>query len=415
MSVRKQLNSRCHAANCVQGLCRLLSSARVMDAKNRQPATDMIDLLPQQQQGDFSAQVKALDLSGQLTRHILDVYTAQKALSTPSPFPPLSREEESELATENLRLRQHFTEAVFACSSFRKTAISVIQNTWLFRRRQIFFNAGSTTTEEERQTALLMLSSTPVPEISLAHTFEHPVIARIWMRLTLSGAEESSPEAFTALRDIVTRLNTVRNIFVTMSLGLIHTFAERVPSIYRDGIATEDLVQIASFGVARAACRYSPATGSRFSTFCTRWVQKEIQRQALAGRLIRISSHIVDVSSRLEKGNRYQKLIHRTGSLPALDETAAVVNSRPALEEQLEEKQIHRKLLEILDNDLPERGADIIRRRYGLPPWDGKSQSVIEIATSYGVSRSSIYQQERTALKILRHHLLDLTTATQQE
>ena len=47
-----------------------------------------------------------------------------------------------------------------------------------------------------------------------------------------------------------------------------------------------------------------------------------------------------------------------------------------------------------------------IRHRFGLPPCQGKEQSVISISEVYGVTRGSIYQLEKSALKNGACHFL---------
>lgn len=54
---------------------------------------------------------------------------------------------------------------------------------------------------------------------------------------------------------------------------------------------------------------------------------------------------------------------------------------------------------------LSTKSADIIKSRYGLPPYRGKEQSIIAISKIYEVTRGRIYQLEQTALKKLTCHL----------
>jgi DNA-directed RNA polymerase sigma subunit (sigma70/sigma32) len=62
-------------------------------------------------------------------------------------------------------------------------------------------------------------------------------------------------------------------------------------------------------------------------------------------------------------------------------------------------------LLKAIDQNLSQKSGDIIKRRYGLPPYLGEEQSVVSISREYGVTRSSIYQLEQSALQKLQKHL----------
>ena len=69
---------------------------------------------------------------------------------------------------------------------------------------------------------------------------------------------------------------------------------------------------------------------------------------------------------------------------------------------ELERRERVRYLSNALDNALSDKSADLLRRRFGLPPYEGDEQSVIRISREYGVTRSALYQMERNALHKLR-------------
>jgi RNA polymerase sigma factor (sigma-70 family) len=374
-------------------------------------APEVIDMLPVHGRGrEFMLEVADLALSSPLYKKIKTACKMQQSLHRLPGMARLTQKEENELATETLMLRQKFTEQVFARHRFRQAAITVIQNTYLFRNRRIFFQPDGNTAEEERQKALLMLTTSPLPSITLAFTFQHPVIARIWARINSTFTDDLQEDTdWLELVEIIGKLNTIRNIFVSMSLGLTTTIAAQTPQIYREGLTIEDLVQIATFGLARAAYRFHPSSGTRFSTFSSRWIQKEIQRQALQSRLIRISSHTVEQRNRRrsesnEGVNHYADIINDTSDLQSIEDNVIGDSFVPA-EVKYEQEQLRKHLLKLINTKLSEKSADILRRRYGLPPWEGESQSVLKIAEHYGVSRSSIYQLEQNALKRLRRSL----------
>jgi len=362
----------------------------------------------------FPERVKKLGLSCNLERKILRKhYSLTTTKAKTEDF--MTVLEEKELATEVLLCRHNFTCLVFENRKFRQAALTIIQNIYLFRQRKIFFGTTDKSGEEERQEALFLFSQTPeTSSIPLSKTFQHLILARVWDRI-INQANSSfldSP-AFKELHEVVEQLNTLRNIYMLLSVNLVQKLTHNISNIYRQSITSEDAYQIGSFGVARAAYRYHPTNGMRFSTYAARWIQKEIQRQALRGRLIRISSNLVEQLSKAaqqgedKQNSAYFRLQQATAQL-AVSETDNPSDSVPSPsaspQESAESRDISDKILEAIQ-DLSEKSRDVIFRRYGLGPYLGKEQSVIEISKIYGVTRSSIYQLEQTALKKLKQLL----------
>ncbi len=329
--------------------------------------------------------------------------------------------DEKELATEVLLLRHRFTELVLNSRKFRQAALTIVQNIYLFRNRRIFFSSNSrTSTEEERQEALHLFSA-PSSSITipLAKTFQHLILARVWHRILANSTQaEHEEQQFIALHGVVEKLNTIRNIYILLTMGLVRKLAARINEIYKESVTFEDAIQIGSFGVARAAYRYHPSHGIRFSTFSANWVFKEIQRQSLEGRLIRLSSNTVERYSRAVKEQDTENLdrfltcikdatpIEEATSLEewSTSRTEQSPDSSP-LAGNFEAREVHAILLRAIDEQLSTKCGDIIKRRYGFPPYRGKAQSVIAISKIYEVTRGSIYQREQIALKKLICHL----------
>ena len=378
--------------------------------------TDIIDLLhTRPSTREFSERVADLALSPSLTNKILahlDIGISSRPTTIPAVS--LSETDEKELALEVLITRHRFTELIVGDRGFRQAALTVIQNIYLFRNRKIFFGCDFTSTELERQEALLLLSG-PGKHVALSKTFQHLIIARIWNRITGGHVNISTSSlAFETLHAQVEKLNTLRNVYILLSTGLVHALARKTSRVYRQSLPYEDAVQVGCFGIARAAYRYHPSCGVRFSTYAANWVRKEIQRQALAGRLVRISSNIVEQYAqalKTEDKATIGKLSPVIGDAPALstlteyrsaDVTEQSMKATPA--DIVEDRQMVELLHDLVDTVLQEKSSDIIKRRFGLPPYL-KEQSVIEISRVYSVSRSSIYQLEQRALKTIADHL----------
>ncbi len=383
----------------------------------------VVDLLPSApSKSPFSKRVKNLFLSSTLEEKILS--QDMKLVNSSSKGVPftLNSHNEKELATKVLLLRHRFTEKIYRTREFRQATLTIIQNIYLFKNRKIFFGTCSESFSIEREEALMLFSNYPGKRtLPFAKTLQHLIIARVWNRIiSLSTEQDQKRKDFIEVCEIVEKLNTIRNIYMLLSTGLVKKLAGRINKIYKESIAYEDAVQIGSFGVARAAYRYHQSSGVRFSTYAANWIFKEIQTQALKGRLIRISAHTVEgytkgaKEANNETVDHFKKLIKNATTTQIREDCythSYPQQSQTALPENIMEARQRQKLLcQAVDQVLPGMSGDIIKRRYGLPPYDGQEESVVAISKHYGVTRSSIYQREQTALKKLATRLQVKTT-----
>lgn len=385
---------------------------------------EVIDLLAITPSGiPFTARVQNLALSPSLEEKVLQQESGLPAAhhALPKNCHHLTVSDEKELATEMLLLRHQFTELVFNSRKFKQAALSIIQNIYLFQNRKIFFGTvNSVSCEEERQQALHLFSTNrPRESLTFAKTFQHLILARVWNRI-LSHATNGDlkDRQFIELQAIVEKLNTVRNIYILLTAGLVKKLAARINGIYKESVTFEDAVQIGSIGIARAAYRYHQSSGIRFSTYAANWVFKEIQRQSLDGRLIRLSTNTVEQYSKAAKNeetadiNKFLSQIElaTTSGGDHLPEDVSISYYESAadfskLARDFESQELYEQLLQAIEILLSDKCGDIIKRRYGFPPYQHQEQSVIAISRIYGVTRGSIYQLEQSALKKLHHHL----------
>ncbi len=332
----------------------------------------------------------------------------------------LTANDEKELASEVLRNRHLFTERLVEAPRFRQAVLTVIQNTYLFRNRKIFFGTTTESAESERQEALLLFSDSPArSSIPLAKTLQHLIIARVWNRIiSQSTKQDLVDHHFLALLEVVEKLNTLRNIYVLLTTGLVKKLATQTNPLYKQSVTYEDAVQIGTIGIARAAYRYHPSSGVRFSTFAAHWVFREIQRQALEGRLIKISPNTVEGYAKASKNKnvanlkRFSTIIESATTVEQNTSGECTTFASPELFSQIpcpagafENVQLRLILLQTINQVLSEKAGDIIKRRFGFAPYQGKEQSILSISQAYQVTRSSIYQLEQTALKKLHLHL----------
>ena len=386
------------------------------------PSPELIDLLATVKSTvPFIERVRQLNLNPVLEKKILrtEYLLAQRGAAPPR-IEALTVDDEKELATEVLLRRHRITEMLLGKQQFRQAVLTVVQNIYLFRNRRIFFGNTTRSAESERQEALVLFSTGCNPCLPLEKTLQHLIIARVWNRiLGRMSCMEFQDDQFLALHAVVEQLNTIRNIYMLLSTGLVRKLAAKTNTIYRQSVTYEDAVQIGEFGVARAAYRYHQSCGVRFSTFAANWIFKEIQRQALEGRLIRISTNTVEGFTKAAKSGdsagfkKYATII--AGATATQEDLAEVKDifqpdpststTIPSPSESLEESQRRNLLLSTITERLSPKSSDIIKRRYGLPPYQGQEQSILSISKIFGVTRSSIYQLEQSALRKLQKHL----------
>jgi RNA polymerase sigma factor (sigma-70 family) len=390
------------------------ASSRHTEQIVKQPV-DVVDLLATEPSvKPFQDRVEELCLSKGLE---LKIKKANSGFSGKSLY--LTENNEKELATEVLLLRHKFTESVWRTARFNQAALTIIQNIYLFRLRKIFFDPSGPLYEQERVEALYLFSSyNKEKSLPLRKTFQHLILARVWNRIvSQSSREELNTPEFIELQQIVEKLNTVRNIYMLLTTGLVKKIVGQLGKGYDDTLASEDAWQIGSIGVARAAYRYHHSCGIRFSTYAANWIRKEVQRQALESRLIKISAHTVEQYSLAKNNNdpdnlkKYLTIIEKSTCISentivnADRNTCAFAEWGSNQEEGVEVRELQENLLQIIDNNLTEKEAEIIKRKFGLASFTGSPQSVISISTTYGVTRSSIYQIENKALTKLRRAL----------
>ncbi|KJR98471.1 MAG: hypothetical protein VR65_20885 [Desulfobulbaceae bacterium BRH_c16a] len=383
---------------------------------------EMIDLLATMPSSvAFADRVRLLCLNPDLEEKILRTeFSLSRSCATPLKVEKLTVEDEKELATEVLLFRHQVTEILLGTQKFRQATLTVLQNIYLFNNRKIFFGNMTASAEDERQEALLLFStSSRTSNMPLDKTFQHPIIARVWNRiLSQSSQKELQDPHFIALHTVIEKLNTIRNIYMLLTSRLVKMLAAKTNTLYRQSVTYDDAVQIGGIGVARAAYRYHQSCGVRFSTFAAHWIFKEIQRQALQGRLIRISTNTVEGFTKAAKSGdsvglrKYSAMIESATAAPenlpgeyadlSLTELTAAGTSPVGA---FEAAQLRSLLLSTIAQKLSPKYGDIIKRRYGLPPYQGREQSVLVISKILGVTRSSIYQLEQAALKKLQKHL----------
>ena len=203
------------------------------------------------------------------------------------------------------------------------------------------------------------------------------------------------------------------------------------------GLPFLDLIQEGNLGLMKAAEKFEPDRGFKFSTYATWWIRQSITRAiADQGRTIRIPVHLVEHINRVRK--TAGELLRKNGREPTAEEIAAQLNMEPARVRELlqlaqepvsletpvgEEEDAHledfiqdeeagipvdeagrqllrRELMSVLKSLTP-REERVITLRFGLD--DGRPRTLEELGKEFNVTRERIRQIEAKALRKLRH------------
>jgi RNA polymerase primary sigma factor len=227
---------------------------------------------------------------------------------------------------------------------------------------------------------------------------------------------------------------TARSMLIEKNLRLVIPVAKKYRGM---GLPFGDLIQEGNIGLMRAADKFDPEKGFRFSTYATWWIRQAVQRAvADKGRTIRVPVHMGEkirkmariyneLSAELEREPTDEEVAERLGwdvdrvkdvksAIPdatSLNQPLSSVEGSSELGDLVEDERESgaigevvrgletRRLMESVER-LPERQRRVLVRRYGL---DGeKPTTLADLSEELAVSRERVRQLQREAELALR-------------
>ena len=207
----------------------------------------------------------------------------------------------------------------------------------------------------------------------------------LFLTLRLTGNSGSFPKPLSAreeqmyLERSLTGDLEARNILVEHNLRLV---AHIIKKYYTQSAEQEDLISIGTIGLIKAVDTFRPERKIRLATYASRCVENEVLMYFRSRKKLQGEVSLSDSIDGDDAGN----------DLCLLD----VVGSDDTMLSDMADREEQVRIRQLVDTCLPEREAEVIRRRYGLSGHLPQTQR--QVAVAFGISRSYVSRIEKRAL-----------------
>jgi len=226
----------------------------------------------------------------------------------------------------------------------------------------------------------------------------------------------------------------------TLAMSARQVASQEARRFARTDTMKDDLQQAGFVGLLRAARRFEPSKGVRFTTYARWWVQAEVKEALNRARVVRVPGNAEHLRQKLraeleaqvardepasvaraaaavdvdpDTANRLLALdLPQSLDQPWGDEEGRLGHDHvaddaaPAPDEQVAQLEDVERLNEAVET-LPERDAYVVRQRHGVGPGNDDRRTLADIGEELGVSAQRVRQIQKRAERSLRDALQD--------